>query len=85
MTNPATKLLATALSLPLDEVARDLSGGRLNDAVKALANDDLSETATALKQTRVKLEGRGDYELAACADLIRDRCMDELQMRASKN
>ncbi len=85
MTNSAAVLFSLASSIPAEQLAKDLSAGQLNGAIKALSNLELSETAAALGRIRKDLEDEGNYESAAAADLVRDRVADEQKMRAAEN
>lgn len=81
----ATILPRLANSVPAEQLATDLSAGQLNDVIEGLFNLELLEVAVALGGIRTNLEGTGDYELAAVADLVRDRVADEQKMRAAEN
>jgi hypothetical protein len=85
VTNSAAILFKLAYSIPRQDLATDLSAGQLIGAIEALSNLELSETAVALGRIRKDLEGEGNYESAAVADLIRDRVADEQKMRAAEN
>jgi hypothetical protein len=85
VTASAAILFKLADSIPAEQLAKDLSAGQLNDAIEALSNLELSETAVALDRTRKDLEDEGNYESAAVADFVRDRVADEQKMRAAEN
>jgi hypothetical protein len=61
----AAILFKLADSIPAEQLAKDLSAGQLNDAIEALSNLELSETADALGRIRKDLENEGNYESAA--------------------
>jgi hypothetical protein len=65
VTNSAAILFKLADSIPAEQLAKDLSAGQLNDAIEALSNLELSETADALGRIRKDLENEGNYESAA--------------------
>jgi hypothetical protein len=85
VTNSTAILFKLADSIPAEQLTKDLSAGQLNGAIEALSNLELSETAVALGRIRTDLEDEGNYELAAVADLVRDRVADEQKMRATDN
>ncbi len=85
MTDSAAILFKLANSIPIEQLAKDLSAGQLNGAIEALSNLELSATAVALGRIRKDLEDEGNYESAAVADLVRDRVADEQKMRAAEN
>jgi hypothetical protein len=85
VTNSAAILFKLADSIPAEQLTKDLSAGQLNGAIEALSNPELSATASALGRITKDLENEGNYELAAVADLVRDRVADEQKMRAAEN
>jgi hypothetical protein len=78
----AAILIRLASTVGSEQLATDLSAGRLDGAIGSLSNHDLTETVEDLRRRKEGLmKHSGDQVAVQVVDLVRDRVLAEQRVR----